>query len=188
MPKSEPESFDPAASAPFPREMIDAAIGDSLTRTAEAWERQTAELMALFRARVDRAIQTVDATAEKRAAQLTKLCTRAEAVLSSAGDGPASLPRLVEQLAESIRPWREFLAQGASGPELEPVIHAIVERLRASIRPEWERLNAGVQQLAVRAGAIETEMLQIAERQSRTRAGPRPSKPGVKPRVRKRAA
>ncbi len=115
---------------------IDQAIGEGVTRTLTLWERETVQLMELFRARVERAIQSVESAAAERARQLDDLCGKADRIFAQSGGDPSSLTSVVGELVESMKPWRGLLIEGKCGPDLAPLVQTIVERVRADIRGE----------------------------------------------------
>ncbi len=135
--------------------VIEQAIGEGVTRTLALWERETVQLMDLFRARVERAISSVETAAADRARQLDDLCGKADKVFALAGGDPDSLTNVVGELVESMRPWRGLLVEGKCGPDLAPLVQTIVERVRADVRGELvgrlDELDATVSKVAARA-------------------------------------
>lgn len=133
---------------------IEQAIGEGVSRTMAVWERETMQLMELFRARVDRAISSIEAAASERARQLDDLCGRADRIFAQAGGDPASLTGVVGELVESMKPWRGLLIEGKCGPDLAPLVQTIVERVRADIRGglvgRLDELDATVSRVSAR--------------------------------------
>lgn len=137
--------------------MIEEAVGAIVSRTMTVWERETVQLMELFRARVDRAISSVESAASERSRQLDELCGRVDRIFAQAGGDPVSLTGVVGELVESMKPWRGLLVEGKCGPDLAPLVHSIVERVRADIGGDvvgrLDELDAALSRVAARAAA-----------------------------------
>lgn len=151
-----PFSLGEAAEAEI-QSAIDRAIGEGVTRTMMVWERETVQLMDVFRARVERAISSVESAAAERARQLDELCGKADRIFAQSGGDPQNLTNVVGELVESMRPWRGLLVEGKCGPDLTPLVQTIVDRVRADVRGEFagrfDELDASIKGVVARSEA-----------------------------------
>lgn len=105
---------------------------EAVEHSLAAWEEQVGQLITLFRAKADQAMDGLDQIGRERAAALEALCARADSIVNATAGSGAGITEVLDDVIHAVAPWKG-LVEGKCSPEISPALATIAEHVKREI-------------------------------------------------------